>query len=127
LYYLSIGAVNKAAGDLYYRTVAEGMTAPVGFCSVEYTDDYDAYSAQIDQSVRKYTVLQNTGFILKELSQLVNRRQYYTAILLVDSQIKMLEKYQAEKQDEEIAKDIETLSKNRELLMEQAKNLNHIR
>jgi hypothetical protein len=146
LYYLSIGAVNKVTADLYYRTVAEGMTTPVGFCSVEYysykdrktkyktfplqveyTDDYDDYAAHIDQSVRKYTALQNTGFILKELSQLVNRRQYYMAILLVDSQIKMLEKYQAEKQDLEIAKDIETLNKNRELLMEQAKSLNYIR
>ena len=75
----------------------------------------------------KYTVLQNTGFILKELSNLVNRRDYYTAILLVDSQIKMLQEYLAEKHDDVIQKDIETLNKNKDLLMEQAKSLNYIR
>jgi hypothetical protein len=146
LYYLNINAVNKAAGDLYYRTVSTDGIVPVGFCSVEYysyadrktkyktfplqikyTENYDEYEAHIDKSVRKYTVLQNTGFILKELGQLVNRRQYYTAILLVDSQIKMLEQYLKEKADEDIAKDIETLQKNKDLLMAQAKSLNYIR
>jgi hypothetical protein len=146
LYYLSIAAVNKAAADLYYRTVSVGGTVPVGFCSVEYyshaagktryrtfplairyTEEYDEYAASVDQAVKKYTVLQNTGFILKELGNLVNRRQYYTAILLVDSQIKILEKYLAEKPDEKIKEDIEILGKNRNLLMEQAKSLNYIR
>ncbi|MDR1420786.1 MAG: hypothetical protein LBI86_10460 [Treponema sp.] len=146
LYYLSIAAVNQAASDLYYRTVTSGGAVPVGFCSVEYysytagktkyrtfpleiqyTEDYDDYAAHTDQSVRKYTVLQNTGFILKELSNLVNRRQYYTAILLVDSQIKILEKYLKEKEDDKITQDIELLNKNKDLLMEQAKSLNYIR
>jgi hypothetical protein len=146
LYYLNINAENQAASDLYYRTVFTDKKVPVGFCSVEYysyadgktkyktfplqieyTEDYDDYAAHINQSVRKYTVLQNTGFILKELSNLVNRRQYYTAILLVDSQIKILEKYLREKEDAEITKDIETLTKNKDLLMEQAKSLKYIR
>jgi hypothetical protein len=146
LYYLNIAASNQAASDLYYRTVTTGGVVPVGFCSVEYysypdrktkyktfpltikyTEDYDDYAAHIDQSVRKYTVLQNTGFILKELSNLVNRRQYYTAILLVDSQIKILERYLQEKPDDKIAQDIEILNKNKDLLMEQAQSLNYIR
>jgi hypothetical protein len=146
LYYLKIGAENKTAADLYYRTISADRTAPVGFVSVEYysysggktkyrafplqvtyTDDYDSYSAQIDLSVSKYTILQNTAFILKELGNLVNRRQYYTAILLVDSQIKQLESFVKEKADGEITGDIETLKKNKALLMEQAKSLQYIR
>jgi hypothetical protein len=146
LYYLNIPAENKAAGDLYYRTVTAGAVVPAGFCSVEYysytdgktkyktfplrikyTEDYDEYKANIDQVVKKYTILQNTGFILKELGNLVNRRLYYTAILLVDSQIKMLEKYLREKQDEQIKKDIEILNRNKDVLMEQAKSLKYIR
>ena len=94
---------------------------------VTYTDDYDSYSAQIDTSVQKFSILQNTAFILKELSNLVNRRQYYTAILLVDSQIKLLEGFLKEKPDREISGDIETLTKNKALLMEQAKSLQYIR
>jgi hypothetical protein len=77
--------------------------------------------------VRKYTVLQNTAFILKELSNLVNRRQYYIAILLVDSQIKLLEAFLKEGPDKEISGDIETLKKNKTLLMEQARSLQYIR
>jgi hypothetical protein len=146
LYYLSIAAANRAASDLYYRTVTGDGVVPVGFCSVEYysyasgkttyrtfpltiryTEDYGDYEGHIDQAVRKYTILQNTGFILKELSNLVNRRQYYTAILLVDSQIKILEKYFSEKPDEKIKEDIEILNRNKNLLMEQAKSLNYIR
>ena len=146
LYYLKIGAENKTAADLYYRTISIDRNAPVGFVSVEYysyteqktiytafplsvtyTDDYDSYSARIDASVRKYTILQNTAFILKELRNLVNERQYYTAILLVDSQIKLLEGFVREKADREIAGDIETLKKNKALLMEQAKSLQYIR
>ena len=146
MYYLKIEAENKTASDLYYRTISSGRIVPVGFVSVQYysysegktkyrvfplqvtyTDDYDSYSAQIDLSVRKYTVLQNTAFILKELSNLVNRRQYYTAILLVDSQIKLLEGFLKENDDKEIAGDVETLTKNKALLMEQAKSLQYIR
>ncbi|MDR2588824.1 MAG: hypothetical protein LBC67_05290, partial [Spirochaetales bacterium] len=146
LHYLSIGPENTAASDLYFRTVVQGRTVPIGFCSVEYyswrdkktkyktfplsityTDDYSEYEAAIDAKVSKYTVLQNTGFILKELSGLVNSRQYYTAILLVDSQIKMLKKYLAQTPGKEIEGDIETLEKNRTLLMEQARSLNYIR
>jgi hypothetical protein len=146
LYYLRIGAENRTAADLYYRTISSNRIVPVGFVSVEYyshterktkyrvfplqvtyTDDYDSYSAQIDMSVRKYSILQNTAFILKELSNLVNRRQYYTAILLVDSQIKLLESFVRENADEEIAGDIETLIKNKALLTEQAKSLQYIR
>jgi hypothetical protein len=146
LYYLNINAINKTESDLYYRTIAGDGNTPIGFCSVEYysynegktkyrtfplrvkyTEDYDEYAAYINQEVKKYTILQNTGFILKELSQLVNKREYYTAILLVDSQIKMLESYLAENFDDAIATDIETLNKNKELLMEQAKSLNYIR
>ena len=145
-YYLKISAENTAAANQYYREISSNRTASVGFVSVEYysytkgktiyrifslqvtyTDDYDSYSTQIDQSVRKYTVLQNTAFILKELSNLVNQRQYYTAILLVDSQIKLLEGFQKEKPDDEISIDIETLIRNRTLLMEQARNLQYIR
>jgi hypothetical protein len=145
-YYLNINAVNKSAADLYFRTIFKDGIVPIGFCSVEYysyndgkrkyrvfplevkyTDDYDEYTAYINQIVGKYTVLQNTGFILKELAQLVNGRQYYTAILLVDSQIKLLEEYLSEGADEETAKDIETLNKYKELLTEQAKSLNYIR
>jgi hypothetical protein len=146
LYYLNINAINKTEGDLYYRTIAGDGITPIGFCSVEYysyntgktvyktfplqvtyTENYDEYTASINKEVSKYSILQNTGFILKELSNLVNRREYYTAILIVDSQIKMLKEYLAEKYDEAIEKDIETLNKNRELLMEQAKSLNYIR
>ncbi len=146
LYYLSLSAVNKTESDLYYRTITANGNTPLGFCSVEYysysaektiyrtfplqvryTEDYDDYTAHTNQDVKKYTILQNTGFILKELSQLVNKRDYHTAILLVDSQIKLLERYLAEKQDETIAGDIETLNKNKELLMEQARSLNYIR
>jgi hypothetical protein len=82
---------------------------------------------QIDHSVGKYTILRNTAFILKELSNLVNRRQYYTAILLVDSQIKLLEAFLKEGPDNEISGDIETLNKNKALLMEQARSLQYIR
>jgi hypothetical protein len=71
--------------------------------------------------------LQNTAFILKELSNLVNQRQYYTAILLVDSQIKLLEAFLEEGPDDEITGDIETLNKNKALLMEQARSLQYIR
>ena len=146
LYYLKIGAENKTAADLYYRTISSARNAPVGFVSVEYysytkqktiytafplsvtyTDDYDSYSARIDASVRKYTILQNTAFILKELRNLVNGRDYYTAILLVDSQIKLLEGFVREKADKEITGDIEALKKNKALLMEQAKSLQYIR
>jgi uncharacterized protein YllA (UPF0747 family) len=94
---------------------------------IKYTEDYAEYEASIDQAVKKYTILQNTGFILKELSNLVNRREYYTAILLVDSQIKILEKYLRERKDEKIEEDIKVLNKNKDLLMEQAKSLNYIR
>ena len=94
---------------------------------VTYTDDYDSYSTRIDRSVRKYTILQNTAFILKELSNLVNQRQYYTAILLVDGQIKLLQGFLEEVTDNEISGDIETLSRNKTLLMEQARNLQYIR
>jgi hypothetical protein len=146
LYYLNINAINKTESDLYYRTITKDGNTPVGFCSIEYysynagktiyktfplqvkyTENYDEYTAYINKEVSKYSILQNTGFILKELGNLVNRRDYYTAILLVDSQIKMLQEYLAEKPDEAIQKDIETLNKNKELLMEQAKSLNYIR
>jgi hypothetical protein len=146
LYYLNINAINKTESDLYYRTITKDGNTPIGFCSIEYysynagktiyktyplqikyTENYDDYAAHINKEVSKYSILQNTGFILKELSNLVNRREYYTAILLVDSQIKMLQKYLAEKPDEAIEKDIETLNRNKELLMEQAKSLNYIR
>jgi hypothetical protein len=146
LYYLYINAINKTESDLYYRAISKDENTPIGFCSVEYysynagktiyktfplqvkyTENYDEYTAYANKEVSKYSILQNTGFILKELSNLVSRRDYYTAILLVDSQIKMLEKYLAEKHDDAIRKDIETLNKNKELLMEQAKSLNYIR
>jgi len=145
-YYLRISAENSTAANQYYREISSDRIAPVGFVSVEYyshkerrtiyrvfplqvtyTDDYDFYSAQIDQSVRKYTILQNTAFILKELSNLVNQRQYYTAILLVDSQIKLLESFLVEGPDDEISGDIETLTRNKTLLMEQARSLQYIR
>jgi hypothetical protein len=146
LYYLKINAINKVMADLYFRTIYANGVVPVGFCSVEYysyndgktkyktfplevkyTENYDEYTTYLDQSVSEYTVLQNTGFILKELSQLVNSRQYYTAILLVDSQIKTLEKYQREKASDKRAEDIKLLTQNKNLLMEQAKSLNYIR
>jgi hypothetical protein len=146
LYYLNINAINKTESDLYYRTVSKDENTPIGFCSVEYysyntgkivyktfplqvkyTENYDEYAAYINKEVSKYSILQNTGFILKELSNLVNRRDYYTAILLVDSQIKMLREYLVEKHDDAIEKDIKTLTKNKELLMEQAKSLNYIK
>jgi hypothetical protein len=146
LYYLRIGAIITTAANQYYREISSNRIVPVGIVSVEYysytqgktiyriyplqvtyTDDYDSYSAQIDHSVRKYTILQNTAFILKELSNLVNQRQYYTAILLVDSQIKLLEAFLEEGPDDEISGDIETLNKNKALLMEQARSLQYIR
>jgi len=145
-YYLRINAENSTASSQYYREISSDRIVPVGFVSIEYysynesktkyrifplqvayTDDYDSYLAQIEQSVRKYTILQNTAFILKELSNLVNQRQYYTAILLVDSQIKLLEKFLKEKPDNNISGDIETLNKNKALLMEQAKSLQYIK
>jgi hypothetical protein len=145
-YYLRIGAENTTAANQYYREISTNRIVPVGFVSVEYysyaegktiyrifplqvtyTDDYDSYSTQIDQSVRKYTILQNTAFILKELSNLVNQRQYYTAILLVDSQIKLLQGFLEEGPDDEILGDIETLVRNKTLLMEQARSLQYIR
>jgi len=147
LYYLRIIAENRvfaSTANEYLREIAEGRAIPTGFVSVEYysftqgktiyrvfpfhityTDDYDSYAVNIDQVVRKFTVLQNTAFILKELNQLVNNRNYYNAILLVDSQIKLLE--QLADNDAEILADIETLKKNRDLLMEQARSLNYIR
>jgi hypothetical protein len=145
-YYLRIGAENTTAANQYYRDISSNRNVPVGFVSVEYysyndkktiyrvyplqvtyTDDYDSYSAQMDQTVRKYTILQNTAFILKELSNLVNQRQYYTAILLVDSQIKLLESFLEKGPDREISGDIETLTRNKTLLMEQARSLQYIR
>jgi len=145
-YYLRISAENTTASSQYYREISSDRNVPVGFVSVEYysytegktkynvfplrvtyTDDYDSYLSQIEPSVRKFTILQNTAFILKELSNLVNQRQYYTAILLVDSQIKLLEGFLKEKPDNEISGDIETLTKNKTLLMEQAKSLQYIR
>jgi len=145
-YYLRISAENSTASNQYYREISFDRAVPVGFVSVEYfsytqrktiyrifplqvtyTDDYDSYAAQIDPVVRKYTILQNTAFILKELSNLVNQRQYYTAILLVDSQIKLLENFLKEGPDNEIQGDIETLKKNKTLLMEQARSLQYIR
>ncbi|ULQ58631.1 hypothetical protein K7I13_08650 [Brucepastera parasyntrophica] len=146
LYYLNIDAVNRILRDQYLREIYSNGTIPVGFCSVEYysydqdkiiyrtfplevkyTADYDEYHDYTDKTVQKYTILQNTGFILKELSQLVSKRQYYTAILLADSQIKLLEKYADENPEEEIMTDIGVLKKTKELLMEQAKSLNYIR
>jgi hypothetical protein len=146
LYYLNIDSINKTERDLYYRTITKDGNTLVGFCSVEYysyntgktvyktfplqvkyTENYDEYAACINREVHKYSILQNTGFILKELGNLVNRRDYYTAILLVDRQIKMLQNYLSEKHDDALKKDIETLNKNKELLMEQAKSLNYIR
>jgi len=146
LYYLRINAENTTASSQHYREISLYRNVLVGFVSVEYysynegktkyrvfplqvtyTDDYDSYLSQIDPSVRKYTILQNTAFILKELSNLVNQRQYYTAILLVDSQIKLLEGFLKEKPDNEISGDIETLTKNKTLLMEQARSLQYIR
>ena len=145
-YYLRIGAEIATAANQYFRDISSNRIVPVGLVSVEYysytagktiyrtfalqatyTDDFDFYSTQIDESVRKYTILQNTAFILKELSYLVNQRQYYTAILLVDSQIKHLERFLEEGQDDEISNDIETLSKNKTLLLEQARSLQYIR
>ena len=145
-YYLRIVAENTSASNQYYREISADRNAPVGFVSVEYyshtqgktiyrvfplqvtyTDDYDSYAAGIDHTVRKYTILQNTAFILKELSNLVNQRQYYTAILLVDSQIKLLEGFLREGPDNEIAGDIATLTRNKTMLMEQARSLQYIR
>jgi hypothetical protein len=145
-YYLRISAENTTASNQYYREISSDRIVPVGFVSVEYysytqgktiyrvfplqvsyTDNYDSYSIQIDHTVRKYTILQNTAFILKELSNLVNQRQYYTAILLVDSQIKLLEAFLDENPDDEISGDIETLTRNKTLLMEQARSLQYIR
>ena len=145
-YYLRIGAENTTAANQYYREISVDRIVPVGFVSVEYysytqkktiyrvfplqvtyTDDYDSYAAQIDHTVRKFTILQNTAFILKELSNLVNQRHYYTAILLVDSQIKLLEGFLKQGPDNEISGDIETLTKNKTLLMEQARSLQYIR
>ncbi|MCL2245025.1 MAG: hypothetical protein FWC03_11270 [Treponema sp.] len=145
-YYLRIGAENTTAANQYYREISFDRAVPVGFVSVEYysytqgktiyqvfplqvtyTDDYDSYAVQIDYTVRKFTILQNTAFILKELSNLVNQRQYYTAILLVDSQIKLLENFLKEEFDNEIAGDIEILKSNKTLLMEQARSLQYIR
>ena len=146
LYYLRISAENTTAANQYFREISSNRVVPVGFVSIEYysyterkikyrvfplqiiyTDNYDSYSTQIDHSVRKYTILQNTAFILKELSNLVNQRQYYTAILLVDSQIRLLEDFLKEKPDKEIEGDIEMLNKNLILLMEQARSLQYIR
>jgi hypothetical protein len=146
LYYLNMNAINKTESDLYYRTISKDGNAPVGFCSVQYysyntgktiyktfplqakyTENYDEYTAYINKDVSKYSILQNTSFILKELGNLVNRGDYYTAILLVDRQIDILRGYFAEKPDSAIEKDIETLNKNKELLMEQAKSLSYIR
>ena len=145
-YYLRISAENTTAGNQYFREISSNRNVPVGFVSIEYysytegktiylifplqvtyTDDYDSYSAHIDHTVRKFTILQNTAFILKELSNLVNQRQYYNAILLVDSQIKHLERFLEEEHDDEIAGDIEMLNRNITLLMEQARSLQYIR
>jgi hypothetical protein len=110
----------------------------VGFCSVEYdsykerktiyktyplqvkyTEDYSVYYNNTNAVVSKYTILQNTGFILQELSQLVNRGDYYTAILLADSQIRNLEPYRG---DIKIDEDIETLKKHRDLLLDKQRS-----
>jgi hypothetical protein len=145
-YYLKVGAENTTATNQYYREISSNRVVPVGFVSVEYyshvnkktvyrifplqvmyTDDFDSYSTKIDQSVKKYTILQNTAFILKELSNLVNQRQYYNAILLVDSQIKLLKGFLKERPDNEISGDIETLTRNKNLLLEQAKSMQYIK
>jgi len=145
-YYLRIGAEIATASNQYYREISSNRIVQIGLVSVEYysyvegktiyrifplqviyTDDYDSYLNQIDQSVKKYTILQNTAFILKELSNLVNQRKYYTAILLVDSQIKLLKNLLEEDQNDVISGDIETLTKNKTLLMEQARSLQYIR
>ena len=117
-----------AGEHVEYYSYSAGKTVYKTFpLRVKYIENYDEYAAYTNKEVAKYTVVQNTGFILKELSNLVNRRDYYTAILLVDSQIKMLQEYLAEKHDDVIQKDIETLNKNKDLLMEQAKSLNYSR
>ena len=145
-YYLRLGAINATEGNAFFRDTVTDANVPIGFVTVQYysyrqgrtiyqafpltvryTEDYDNYNAHFNHTVRKFTVLQNTGFILKELSNLVNRRDYFTAILLVNSQINLLEGFLAEYHDEMIESDILTLRLNRDLLMEQARSLNLIR
>jgi hypothetical protein len=131
--------------DVQFRLAENKMDTdnnvlPVGTCSVEYysytqgktvyktyplnidyTDDYGAYKAGINDTVVKYTILQNTAFILQELNGFLQTSNYYNAILLLDAQIRNLKKYQGIQADAMISDDIETLQENKNLIMYQAR------
>ena len=145
-YYLTLGSIISTQENLFYRDIARDGNTPLGFVAVQYysfregrtiyrsfplviryTEDFAEYTAHFNHYVRKFTILQNTGFILKEISQLVSRREFFNAILLVNSQINLLERILEENYDEMIANDILTLRLNRDLLMNQARSLNLIR
>jgi len=145
-YYLRLGAISATEANVFFRDTVKDGNIPIGFVTVQYysfnegrtiyrsyplvvryTEDYDEYALHFNHEVRKFTILQNTAFILNELSQLINRRDYFTAILLVNSQINLLEAFLQEEYDEMIEKDIESLRLNRNLLMDQARSLNLIR
>ncbi|MDR0628417.1 MAG: hypothetical protein LBG24_01995 [Treponema sp.] len=134
-----------------FREAFENGIIPVGICTVEYysfnakeiiyktypmqvsiTEDHREYLKSIDETVSKYTVLQNTSTILANLSVFSNRKDipalsYYRTILMVNSQIQKLQEYHYKKDDPIIAEDIETLKQNRDVLMGQARSLHYIK
>ena len=146
IHYLCVGAQNIILMNEFLRDKGYDKTIPIGMVSVEYysnlhkeyryvseeinityTDTWNEQEDHINPIVRKFTLIQNTPFILKEISQIVSQnRDYFTAILLVDNQINRLSDLESIYKDKEIGRDIENLMKYKELLMGQARSLNYI-
>jgi len=149
LHYLGIDAQNLLLARNFYFFNENGLrdTIPVGLLSVEYwshtarerrlvtkeltvtyTRNWSEYEARISPVVQRSTVLQNTPYILKELSVLVSQtRDYHTAILLVDNQIGRLRAVARAAGDQMVSEEIENLVKYKDLLLKQARSLNYIR
>jgi hypothetical protein len=146
IHYLSLDTQNKVLTNEYLWKNGFTNTIPVGtVCveyyshkdhqkrlltydlSIEYTRDWKAYAKGIDPVIQKYTLLQNTPYIIKEISSLVTNRNYPTAILLVDAQMKRLQELLANYAETQIKEDIDTLNKYKDLLIAQARSLNYIR
>ena len=93
---------------------------------VEYRD-----SGSILKDENRYvftdTIIQNTPFVIQEISFMVNRRRnYLPAIQLVQTQKKLLEEIQSVRDDDAVAEDIELLDSYYKLLFSQAKTMNMV-
>lgn len=139
--YLHIENPNRLFLDPVFGSLPPDGPVPVGSCSVEYystsrgervykyiplsirfTGDYQEYLNAGDEIVSRYSILQNTAFILENLGALADRGDYYAALLWVERQVLILENQYNRIGNKDdplsimIAEDIETLKKNRDLL-----------